>query len=106
MQRAAVAKDDPKLYGAGILDGAAAVARAHWLHMGIRLFALLALAGLVAHRIKKQGGQMVRSPMAWLSALFAGVGLMPFLPMLRLGAHLGRFRTAAELAMRPFGEWD
>ena len=53
----AVAKDDAKLYGAGIVDAAKAVARAHWLHLALRLVALVGLFALIASRIKKQGGE-------------------------------------------------
>ena len=34
------------------------------------------------------------------------MGLLVFLPLLRLGGTLAGFRLAPELLMRPFGEWD
>jgi serine protease len=102
----ATPKDDAKLYGAGILNGGAAVADAHWSHVKIRLGALALLALLVARRIKRRGGAMTRSPLALFGALVGGVGLVPFLPLTGLAAHAASWRTAAELAMRPLGEWD
>ncbi len=102
----AVAKDDAKLYGAGIVDSAKAVARAHWLHVALRLAALAGLFLLIASRIKKQGGEMARTPSAFVGALFAAVGLLPFAPLLHLGTLAGPFRWVVELAQRPFGEWD
>ena len=41
-----------------------------------------------------------------VGALFAGIGLLPFLPVLGIPARLGGMRWVAELAMKPFGEWD
>jgi serine protease len=102
----AVAKDDAKLYGAGIVDAANAVARTHWTHLILRVFALVGLFALVASRIKRQGGQLARSPVALIAALFASVGLVPIAPLLKLGTLAGPFRWIVELAQRPFGEWD
>lgn len=102
----AVAKDDAKLYGAGIVDAAKAVARAHWLHLALRLVALVALFALVASRIKRQGGEVVRTPGGLVGALFAAVGLLPFAPLLHLGTIAGPLRWVVELLQRPFGEWD
>ena len=88
------------------MNGGAAVADAHWSHVKIRLGALALLALLVARRIKRRGGAMTRSPLALFGALVGGVGLVPFLPLTGLAAHAASWRTAAELAMRPLGEWD
>jgi hypothetical protein len=49
---------------------------------------------------------MVKSPGMLLGALFGGVGLLPILPLAHLASHFGSLRWIAELAMRPFGEWD
>ncbi len=102
----AVQKDDPKLFGAGILDTASATVHVFWKHVAFRLGALFVLALLVARRVRKKGGQVARSKAAWLGALFASVGLVPFLPVLGIAPRLGHLRWIAELGMRPFGEWD
>ena len=96
----AVPKDNPSLFGAGILDAGAAAAHVHWMHVILRLGALLGLFLLVARRIKKHGGQITRTPGAILGALFGGVGLLPIAPLLKISG------TARDLLMRPFGEWD
>ena len=100
LQKSATPKDDPKLFGAGILDAGAATSHAHWSHVYLRLGALAALFFLVGRRIKKRGGEVARTPGAIAGALLAGVGLLPIAPLLRLSG------TARELLMRPFGEWD
>jgi serine protease len=105
LKATAAPKDDPKLYGAGIVDGAKAIAQAHWVRVALRLAALVGLFALVASRIKKRGGQIARTPGAIAAALFAAVGLVPFAPLLRLGSHAGPLRWIVELAQRPFGEW-
>jgi serine protease len=102
----ATPKDDAKLYGAGILNGGAAVSDAHWSHVKLRVGALALLALLVARRIRKRGGAMTGSPLALFGALVGGVGLLPFLPLTGLVARAASWRMAAELAMRPLGEWD
>jgi serine protease len=102
----ATPKDDAKLYGAGILNGGAAVADTHWSHVRLRLGALAILAFVVARRIRRRGGTMSRSPLALFGALVGGVGLLPFLPLTALAARAASWRTAADLAMRPLGEWD
>ena len=100
LQRSAAPKEDPTLFGAGILDAGAATSHVHWMHVMLRLGALLALFGFVSRRIRKHGGQITRSPGAILGALFGGVGLFPIAPLLKVTG------TARELLMRPFGEWD
>ena len=99
---------DSKLYGAGILDAGAAASHVFWMHFMMRSLALVAFGLLVARRIKKRGGAFVRSPAMIVSALIAGVGLVPFAPLVSwLGIpHAGAIRFVAELAARPFGEWD
>ena len=106
LEHSAVKKDDPKLYGAGILDGKAAASRVHFWHVAVRLSALLALGLFVASRIKRRGGEMVRSKGMVFGALLGSVGLVPIVPLLKLGAHTGKLRIVSELAMRPLGEWD
>jgi serine protease len=98
-------QEEKNLFGAGILDAAAAVARAHWLHVGMRLAALFALFAFVAARIKKSRGELALTPLAIGGALVGAVGLLPIAPMLHLGS-VGLVRPIVELLMRPFGEWD
>jgi serine protease len=99
---------DPKLYGAGILDAGAAASHVFWTHFMMRSLALLAFGLLVARRVKKRGGAFVRSPAMIVSALVAGVGLVPFAPLVKWFGlpHAGPLRLVAELFARPFGEWD
>ncbi len=102
----ATPKEDRNLFGAGILEASKAVIATHWAHVGARLLALLGLFAAVALRIKKKGGTMEKGAGKWIGALFAGVGLLPFLPLTGIPARAGALRWVAELAMRPFGEWD
>jgi serine protease len=107
LQKTAEPKDDPKLYGAGILNGGAAVSHAFWWRIGLRFAALLALGAWVRRRIRKRGGEPNRSAAVLGAALLAGIGLLPFVPLLGgLTPHNGPLALAAELAARPFGEWD
>jgi serine protease len=106
LTRSARPKDDETLYGAGILDARAAVAQVFWRHLAARALALTALGWLVARRIRRRGGRLVRSPGAVVAALMASVGLVPFAPLLGVLGKAGGLRTIAELAMRPLGEWD
>jgi serine protease len=99
-------KDDPKLFGAGVLDAGAATSHVFWSHVLVRGLALLALFFAVASRIKKFGGKPSMSFGTIAGALIASVGLLPMLPLAGIASHAGSFRWLAELAMRPFGEWD
>lgn len=99
-------KDDPKLYGAGILDAGAAASRTFYGHLVTRGAALLLLGWLVARRIRKQGGKIARTLGSVSGGLLGSVGLLAFLPALGLAQHAGRLHTAFELAIRPLGEWD
>ncbi len=106
LQATATPKEDTNLFGAGILEAGSAVVRTHWMHAAMRLVALFGLFALVARRIKAKGGTMEKGAGKWLGALFAGVGLVPMLPLLGLPARSGAMRWVTELAMKPFGEWD
>ena len=101
----AAAKDDAKLYGAGLLDAGNAVARTHWARAVERALAIVAFFALVAMRVRKRGWLFL-TPGAVVASLVAGVGLLPFLPLLGVLPTLGEARPLAELLMRPFGEWD
>jgi serine protease len=94
------------LYGAGILDAGAAMARVFWSHLGLRVVALLGLAWLVRRRIVRRGGKVVRLRGALLGAWLAGVGLLPLAPAAGLLTQAGKLRDFVEVAMRPLGEWD
>lgn len=106
LQSTATPKEDKNLFGAGILESGKAAANTHWAHIAVRLVALLALAFAVARRIKQKGGTVEKGKGKFVGALFAGIGLLPFLPALGIPARLGPMRWVAELAMKPFGEWD
>ena len=106
LAESAVPKDDPKLFGAGILDAAAATSHVYWKHVLYRGLALLVLAMLVSRRIRKKGGDVVRSKAVWGGALLGGMGLLPVLPLFKVAPRLGALRWIAELATRPVGEWD
>lgn len=106
LSRTAIAQSDPNQFGAGILDAASAAARAHWMHVFLRSFALIALGYFVSRRIKAKGGVMDRSRAMLFGALFAGVGLVAFAPLLGLAPRIGAGRIVLETLMRPFGEWD
>lgn len=106
LQSTATPKEDKNLFGAGILESGKATVRTHWAHVAVRLAALLAFAFVVVRRIKQKGGTLEKGNGKWVGALFAGVGLAPFLPVLGIPARLGSMRWLAELAMRPLGEWD
>lgn len=106
LQSTVTPKEDKNLFGAGILEAGTAAMRTHWMHVAVRLVALLGVALVVARRIKRKGGTVEKGAGTWVGALFAGVGLLPFLPVLSIPARLGDLRWVAELAMKPFGEWD
>jgi serine protease len=104
--RRPAAGGDRELFGAGIVDAAAAVSRVFWTHLAVRTGALGVLAWVVAWRIRKRGGRMARTPGALLGALAASTGVFPLFPLLGLCTHQGRAHLLIELAMRPLGEWD
>jgi serine protease len=102
----AVPKDEPQLYGAGILSASASALHVFWTHLGLRALALLLLGVGIARRIRKRGGEPTSWPSMAFGALIGGLGLLPVLPLAHLAARFGDSRWIAELAMRPFGEWD
>ncbi|WP_394838199.1 S8 family peptidase [Pendulispora rubella] len=106
LERGATPKDEPQLYGAGVLDVGKSVVNAYWTHVAARLAALFAVFLFVSRRIKKAGGDVASGPGVLFGALLAGVGLLPFAPLLGLASHAGPMRWLVELAMRPLGEWD
>ncbi len=104
LQASATPKDDPKLFGAGILDASAAAMRAWYMHLALRVLALGALLFFVTRRIKKAGGTVAKSPLTWIGAAFGATGLLPFLPLTGLVSRLSN--PVVDLLMRPVGEWD
>lgn len=98
------AKDDPTLFGAGILNAAKAVKNVYWHQFLIRVVALFGLAWFVKRRISKVGGIPVRP--GTLGMLVAGTGIAPFLPLTGLLPKLGSLRFLGEMAIRPLGEMD
>jgi serine protease len=102
----AIPKSESTLYGAGIIDAAAATTHVFDRHVLERGTALLLVGWLVARRIRKRGGKMAKTAGMTFGALAASVGVAPFLPALHLMHHTGRLRTALELAIRPLGDWD
>jgi serine protease len=105
LQATAASQEDKNLFGAGILEAGKAVARTHWAHIAARLVALVALATVLARRIRRKGGSVEPGKGKVIGALVASVGFLPFLPLLGIPARSGGMRLFAELAMRPFGEW-
>jgi len=95
-----------ELFGAGILDARAAVMRAFWSRLAMRLAALGLLAWGVARRIRRRGGKVARTPGAVVGALWAAVGLAPWAPLLGLSPGATGVGRWVELAMHPIGEWD
>ncbi len=106
LQGSATPKDDKNLFGAGILEAGKSVVETHWKHVLFRLAAVAALALVVVRRIRQKNGTVEPGHGKWIGALFAGVGLAPFLPLLGVPARAGALRWVAELAMAPFGQWD
>jgi serine protease len=82
-------KSEKNLFGAGILDGGAAVAKVFCGHLFVRLVALAALSWMVTRRM-----------------LVAAVGLFPIAPLLGFASHPGTTGTILDLVSRPLGEWD
>jgi serine protease len=106
LESTARAQDDKDLFGAGILDAAAAVSHVFWAHLATRAVALVGLAWVVGRRVRKRRGTMALTPGAVLGALVTAVGLLPIGPLMGLSPHPGRSSTLLELAIRPLGEWD
>ncbi|MEI7894238.1 MAG: S8 family serine peptidase [Myxococcales bacterium] len=106
MERTAISKGEPTLYGAGLVDIAGAARDIHWHRFAWRALALLALGAIVARRIGSKGGTVVRGALTVVGALLGAVGLIPFAPLLHLRGLTGPVQIVTELLMRPLGEWD
>jgi serine protease len=91
---------DKELYGAGVLDAAAAVRRAVDTSALFRGIALAVLATLTFARIRMRGGKLA-NPLAWAPLAFlTGVGLW-FLP-----TYVARVTPGIDLLSRPLGDWS
>lgn len=99
-------KNEKNLYGAGILDAAAAVRRIAWSHLVTRLAFAAGLLMLVTRRIRKKGGQRTTGVLPTIGLLMGSVGLLPIIPLLGLAGRFGQNRTVFDLLSRPVGEWD
>ena len=99
-------KAEKNLYGAGIVDAAAATTHVFYMHLVLRLAALVGIALLIARRIRKKNGKFRWTAGTTFGALFTSVGLIPILPLVGGLARAGSFRQWVELLARPLGEWD
>ncbi|HEY4016090.1 MAG TPA: S8 family peptidase [Polyangiaceae bacterium] len=104
--RTPAAGADKQLFGAGIVDARAAVMRAFWSRLALRLAALGFLAWAVARRIRRRGGKTAWTPGAIVGAMWAATGLAPWAPLVGLSPGTSGAGRWVELAMRPLGEWD
>jgi serine protease len=102
----AAAEQPSELYGAGIVNVAAAVHSVFVRRSVLRLGGLLGILWWIWQRIRRRRGRMAFTPGAMAGALFGSVGLVPLLPPLHVLPRLGSFRWLGELLARPFGEWD
>ncbi len=108
LERSAVSKGEPNLYGAGILDaGKATVSTLFTQHLLPRVFAVALFLFLLGRYLRSRNGALVKGPGTWLGIALGAFGLFPFAPFLGLLAHLGPARPLAEmLLLHPVGEWD
>ena len=99
---------DPKLYGAGIVDAGAAMAKVFWGRLAVRSSFVAVFLWLVGRRVRQRGGRLVRSPVAGLATLFASIGLFPVGPFAHVSSISmdGVAGSLARRGVRPFGEWD
>jgi serine protease len=98
---------DKELFGAGILDGGAAVWRVFWGHFALRAAALAGLGWwLLRDRRMPKFVPPVRMASVLAGGLLAGTGLFPLAPLFGIGARGGWLGTIVQLAMHPLGEWD
>lgn len=106
LEASATQKDDANLYGRGIVNAGAALARAHWTHLALRLvilgLLLLALQRHIAHR----GGRFHAGVLGALAAWWAAVGLVPVWPLVQRIPLVSTARAWSYGLVRPFGEWD
>ncbi len=99
-------KDDPKLFGAGILDAGAAVGRTAMLHDVVRALALAFLGIGLARWIHQKRGTFPKAG-PWIgAALFGATGLVPFVHTLGLPGIAGPAARIVDLLGRPLGDMD
>ena len=97
-------KDDPTLFGAGILNAAKAVKSVYWSQLAWRTGMLFLFAWFMKRKINSAGGTPVKPSTPGM--LLAGTGLVPFLPLVGWLPKLGNLRLIGEMGIRPFGTWD
>jgi serine protease len=98
-------KSEKNHFGAGIVDAASAM-RSTWMsHLMFRLIGLAAAFALVGALITKGRGKLQAGPATIFGALLAGVGLLPFAPLLGLETLSMSLRPLVEALARPLGEW-
>jgi serine protease len=101
LQSTADPKEDPKLYGAGILRADKAVQSTILSHTLLRLLALVGILFLMRKVIKDQW----KNAYTMAGVVFTGLGVVPLF-FSGLMPRLGSFRIVAELLARPLGEMD
>jgi len=100
------AEHRPDLYGAGIVDAAAAVRHEFLRRAALRLGGLFAVLLWIWRWIRRRRGKADFGVGTVLGGLTGAVGLFPVLPWLGGLSRLGTYRWLGELATRPFAEWD
>jgi serine protease len=92
-----------KLYGAGVLQAAEAVAHVTAQHAIIRLLALFGLTLLIARGARKKNAEAARPTglAYWIPALAAGPGIFFFAPWV-----LPRVNIAVDVLSRPLADLD
>ena len=99
--------NDRDLYGAGILDAGATVARVFWQHVALRAIALAGLAWFIARRARKAHRRVAWTAGSVLGALASSIGLFPvWVLMGSLRPTSAVAQVLFELAVHPIGEWD
>jgi len=91
------------LFGAGILQAAAAVERVTWNHAIVRLLALVGVTLLILRGARKKGAKGANpwTPLYWIPALAAGPGLFFFAPLV-----VPRVYAVVDVLARPIADMD
>lgn len=105
----AIQKADAKKYGAGIVDAASTTKSIYYNHLLYRAGFLALFTFLLLTVMRKNKRTLVQGTgrtAAIVSAVFASVGILFFLPMTGMLNYMGSFRWVGDLLARPFSEWD
>ena len=99
LARGARPMGDPSLYGAGILSASGSAVKVFWSHLGVRMLALLVLAGLPSRGASGEArrARSARGRACCLEPCWASVGLLFFLPLVHALPRLGEHRWIGEL---------